>query len=658
VESGGAWFKRSVGEFVGQWFSSPVSDFLQTPIDDITGLLSLKAGGQAMGPGPDQINAWKRSIRIMGRAFSDVLDEQPDAAGWSVLFEYAIPRRLSRPDVIVLTNGVVIVIEMKVGASAYRRADRLQALDYARDLRDFHEASCSLKVLPVLCATDAPSSNTAVAGEAWRDTQLVTADDLGGMLLDIDRELGGEDPIDLIEWDQSRYQPTPSILQTARDLYAGQSVREISHAHADNLTETVDEIRNVINRARENDERTLCFVTGVPGSGKTLTGLSAVHEHGSEAAGASIGTYLSGNRPLVEVLRYALARDLHLREGVAVAEAKHRTSVFIQHVHGFISELAGKPERKPSEHVIVFDEAQRAWDEDQMLNKQGIDDSEAGVAMTIMSRVPRWAVIVALVGEGQEINRGEAGINSWISAVKNRPEWNVVMSPHIDHELPLVEVSQRLHLDVGVRAPRAQALADWAELVVDGNATAARAVCPDREEYPIYITRSLNEMRSYLRDRASIDRRTGLLASAQARRLRAFGIEMNGSFQGAIDWPKWFVEPECDVRSSYSLEVAASEFKCQGLELDWVGLCWGSDFLWDDQAGSWRPRRMSGSRWVNDSDAAHATNRYRVLLTRARYGMVVWVPKLEAPVPLVDPVVLDDTANFLSRCGALPIPME
>jgi hypothetical protein len=330
--------------------------------------------------------------------------------------------------------------------------------------------------------------------------------------------------------------------------------------------------------------------------------------------------------------------------------------VFIQPVHSFIRDLA-PPHRQPPEHVIVFDEAQRAWDEQRMRTKQSLSNSEAGVALDIMSRAHHWAVIVALVGEGQEINTGEAGIGAWIDALQQRPSWRIAASPHITQVAApppdRSELFDELHLAVGVRAPRAQRISDWAAALLNGDLEHAASLLTHTEAFPLLITRSLDDMRSYLHDRAGPDRRPGLLASAQARRLRPFGIEMNGAFQGDVDWPRWFVDDSDDIRSSYALEVAASEFKCQGLELDWTGICWGNDLLWNDN--NWAARKLSGSKWTNQADPSFALNRYRVLLTRARYGQVIWVPKPTQPLPLVDADGLDRTAEALTQAGAQPL---
>ena len=651
-----AWATRRVGGFVDQWTETQTGCGTPKSVDGIVEELLSQSASRQFDASTQQIEAWEESVCVVGEALSEVASRVVEARDWSVLFEYSIPRREIRPDVVILGSGFVVPIEMKVGATTYSRADRLQAEDYGKDLEDFHEETSGLVVVPVLCATAAPLSDVDLAVRpSTSRVQLVNADRLGSVLTEVHSQFGTSHPINCDRWDQSRYRPTPGIVETALDVFGGQQVREISHAYADNLTATVDELRRVITQARERSERVVCFVTGVPGSGKTLAGLSAVHQITGDGDVNVLGTYLSGNGPLVDVLQYALARDLHDREGVKLRDAKHRASVMVQMVHRFVRELA-ESDHSPAENVIVFDEAQRAWDARQMKTKQRIAKSEAQITLEIMSRTQGWAVVVALVGEGQEINTGEAGIAEWTDALERFPEWMVQVSPHVFHQLGDRAVeSPDLHLSVGVRAPRAQSLSDWVDALVEGRNTDASEALANNQDYPIYLSRDLEEMRSYLRDRASGDRRVGLLASAQARRLRAFGIEMSNDFQGGVHWPKWFVDGPDDVRSSYLLEVAASEFKCQGLEIDWAGLCWGSDFTRSVAGSEWVCRRVSGSRWVTEKDKTRAMNRYRVLLTRARYGMVIWVPEPSGHVPLVDAESLDATASFLLTCGVAPL---
>lgn len=638
------------------WLALKVEDFLAGSIDDLSGRLAGKAAERNLSATSQQLDAWVESIDFLRTALQ-ALSATDSVRDWGVLLEYEIPRRGRRPDAVVLAKQEVFVIEFKCGAELFDQASLAQTAEYAQDLRDFHAETAGRKVVPVLVATLSHASTT----ERYVAGCVIPVQCIGKhqQLTELFSEptLSESPQLELHHWDNSRYQPTPDILSAAREVYAGNDVRDISFNYADNLNTTVNYIRTAINQARERAEHAVLFVTGVPGSGKTLAGLSAVHRVTEDPGGPSepLGAYLSGNGPLVDVLRYALAKDKRQRDGISASEAERLAGTFIQPVHLYIREY-NDSSKTPPDHVIVFDEAQRAWDATQMASKQGIDRSEAEVILDAMSRVQPWSVLVALVGEGQEINRGEAGLTEWAAALVPRTSWRVHTAPELRHHFtPIpndIVTSTALHLDVSVRSPRAQGIADWADAVVNGRFADAADILEQYPEYPIFVTRSLEDMRNYLHGRTRPDRRTGLLASSQARRLRPFGIEVDPGLQGNINWPRWFVDDADDIRSSTSLEIAASEFKCQGLELDWVGLCWGSDYNYLPAENTWEARRLRGSTWTVDSDLTYARNRYRVLLTRARYGMVIWVPSPSGSEPLIDESRLDATVEALTTSGA------
>ncbi len=643
------------------WVALRVEDFLERDARTVAAMLSAHAASTGFEVTPHAFGSWTKSIEILKEAL-ELVGSEKSISDWGLLLEYEIPRRAVRPDAVILAGDKVFVVEFKVGAERFDRSSLLQAVEYALDIRDFHKESMGHSVVPVLLATNASGElrKVQVEGSQLRVMCANSSHQLSQGILAHTESLGKQ--IELNEWDRSAYQPTPDILTAARTVFAGNEVREISFAYADNLTKTVNEVRNAIAVARRDSEHVVIFVTGVPGSGKTLAGLSAVHkiskqeEEGSEPLGA----YLSGNGPLVDVLRYALSKDVRVREGLSREEAERRSKTFIQPVHLYIREYSD-PTKTPPDRVIVFDEAQRAWNAHQMMKKQGINASEAEIILDAMGRISPWSVVVALVGEGQEINSGEAGLEEWVKALEVRTAWKILVAPDVAprfrHIGKRVSESESMHLSVNVRSPRARAIADWAHALVNGELTRAAEIVSEFPEYPILVTRSLEEMRQYLRDRVfqdsgHADRRIGLLASSQARRLRPFGIEMSNDFQGGIEWPNWFVDEPGDVRSSFQLEVAASEFKCQGLEIDWAGLCWGDDFVWDVISEHWKSKRLRGSKWVIDSDKTFAENRYRVLLTRARFGLVIWIPRPRGFELLVDAEGLDRTEEALLRAGA------
>ena len=436
------------------------------------------------------------------------------------------------------------------------------------------------------------------------------------------------------------------------------------------MAETSEKLVEVIRRAQQQRDKVVCFVTGIPGAGKTLAGLNVVHNPALRGEGRPPAVFLSGNGPLVKIVSAAIVRDFRRRKQVGGAE--RTVSTFVQNVHTFVRAALDKPDQPPPENVIVFDEAQRAWNSIQNERKTGQEHSEPEVVLSIMDR-HEWAVVVALVGGGQEINSGEAGLAEWGRTLHQHfRHWHVVAPPQaIDGDTSLaghklfeagnevglhIESEPSLHLNVNQRSFRAQRLAEWVQAVLDGDAFGATAITPDLSDFPFVITRSLAKARAWLREHTRGLRRCGLIASANALRLRADGLELSSGFrQGNRDmYVHWFLDNPSDVRSSNQLEVAASEFECQGLELDWVGLCWGGDFTRDQATHDWSYRNFAGSRWnkvPEGIDRRYLLNTYRVLLTRAREGMIIWVPTGNADDPTRNPAVLDATATYLKSCG-------
>jgi hypothetical protein len=478
-------------------------------------------------------------------------------------------------------------------------------------------------------------------------------------------------PIDPEYWDRSPYQPTPSILDAARELYETHDVTAISHAEAHNLGATVDAVVDLIAQCRKTSSRAITFITGAPGSGKTLAGLQIAHDSRLASDSQTEAVFLSGNRPLVEVLSQALAAS----GATASHDAKERwrkISAFVQHAYAFRNEYAADPSRIPSEHIVLFDEAQRAWDSARVSSKtkRQLTTSEPEILLSVMSRVSGWCVVIAMVGGGQEINRGEAGLAEWgRSLAMNFPSWQVHASPEVlpgapDRPggllfntlppSPSVNADPRLHLAMNVRSPRAERLNQWVDAVLALDLDAAKRLIPDSREFPIAVTRDIRAAKSWLKDHGDEDYRYGLVASADGKRLRAWGFDTTVLLRDAA-WPDWFLRPLGDVRSSYQLEVPATSFDCQGLELDWVGVCWSNDLA--VEKGNWRMRQFRGAKWVkaNAQRAQYILNGYRVLLTRARRGQVVWVPAPDGSDATLEPELFDGIADLLLIAGAQSI---
>jgi hypothetical protein len=607
---------------------------------------------------PAQRTAWEYQINHL----RTIVRKLPNAHAY---MEFLIPRMGRRADLILLTDGFVFVIEYKLGARQFDRSSVDQVYGYGLDLKHFHEPSHGLPIVPILVATDAPCNgdlNPRWDNDGLAKPLCVNADGLLPAIHYV-RRTGNGIAFDVEAWESGRYRPTPTIVEAAQALYQGHAVEEISRseAGAENLTKTADYAANAIEAAKRDGRKIICFITGVPGSGKTLAGLNLAtarqRAHSDEHA-----VFLSGNGPLVEVLREALSLDAVARAreaGVSTSktEEDRRAQSFIQNIHHFRDEALADP-GPPVEKVAVFDEAQRAWNSEQtskfMQTKRGQHDfsmSEPEFLLSVMDRHPDWCAIICLVGNGQEINTGEAGIEEWLRALEGRfPHWQVHIPETLSHSCHLAEAvsAPALHLATSLRSFRAERLSDFIGHVIDGNAAAAREVKGTLTNFPLYITRDLALARQWLRAKRRGNERTGLLASSNAARLKPHGVFVKAKIEPA----KWFLAPNDDVRSSDALEDAATEFDIQGLELDWTCVCWDANYR---RAGDqWQAMQFKGTRWqtVNDEDRkAYVANAYRVLLTRARQGMVVFVPPGSCEDGTRTPAVYQAIYDFLKACS-------
>lgn len=598
-----------------------------------------------------------------------------------IFVEFAIPRMGRRADAIIIADGLIFILEYKVGERGFPRHALEQVHGYALDLKHFHLPSHDKAIVPLLIATDAPPQQLDYgfwAPDRVHSPVRLATDDV---LPTIRRMVAAGDApgFDALAWAAGGYRPTPSIIEAAEALYRGHDVREISRseAGADNLTLTAAAIEAVVARMKAEGGKAICFVTGVPGAGKTLAGLNIACGRMASDIGED-ATFLSGNGPLVDVLREALRRDARARKGrpaTGDGDARHleqrSPDKFVQNVHKFRDEYL-EPDHIPSEHMVVFDEAQRAWNAamtaDFMRKKRGaagFSQSEPAFLLSVMDRRPDWCVVVCLIGEGQEINRGEAGIAEWVRALQAElPHWQVHLPPHLLGKGSALDAGLRwhleqrpamadpaLHLSVSIRSFRAEVVSDYIAALLGPDASLAAALRPDDERFPIVRTRDLGAARAWLRHRRRGSERAGLLASSNALRLKPEGIYVKAD----IDVCNWFLNPTEDVRSSNSLEDAATEFAVQGLELDWTCVAWDLNLR---RAAGWEPREFRGTRWNSihgDDDvlgrADYVRNAYRVLLTRARQGMVIFVPRgdgFDATRPTSDYDAIDD---WLAACG-------
>jgi DUF2075 family protein len=662
-------------DVIRRWFYADSLDRLRSANpEQILGELVQHAGGDIE---LDQRNAWQQQIKILKN-----LDLPGDIQRTSkIYFEYTIPRLGRRVDVILIIQHVLFVLEFKVGEKNFSTASLDQVWDYALDLKNFHDASHPICIAPVLIATHASPQPIELEGTIHDDGLIrpirVSAQNIAKA---IEKTLAFFDApsIDIAHWERGRYLPTPSIVEAARVLYAGHSVENISRsdAGAQNLTVTSREIDRIIQKTRAERRKAICFVTGVPGAGKTLVGLDVANRH-MDKDSATYSVFLSGNGPLVEVLREALARDTVERaretgDKIRKGDARKKVESFIQNVHHFRDECL-KDSAPPPEHVVLFDEAQRAWTLEQtttfMARKKGhanFDQSEPEFLISCLHRHEDWAVVVCLVGGGQEINTGEAGIGEWLQAVLNRfSSWDVHLPPQLNEsEYGSSEMLKRvlsrpgtipnpaLHLATSMRSFRAESLSKFVREVLDLEVDAARTTFLSlRDRYPIRISRDFTRAKQWLRDQARGSERYGIVVSSQALRLKPHAIDVRVK----TDPVRWFLDGKEDVRSSYYLEDVATEFQVQGLELDWACVVWDGDLRYDGTV--WSHHEFKGSRWQKIRKAerqSYLKNAYRVLMTRARQGMVLVIPEGNNNDPTRNPDYYDNTFSYLIGLG-IPI---
>ena len=649
------------------YYGASIPSFLSCDDESVLGAL---AAASEFPVDVLQRNAWLEEVRLL----RDLL---PPFATGEVFLEFVVPRLGKRIDAVLLLRGIVFVLEFKTGASDFLSADLEQVWDYALDLKNFHETSHHRMICPVLVITGA--CGRLIRGDSRTADQvaypsLVTADRLGEYLYQV---IGtqAEERVDDAGWQGGRYRPTPTIIEAATSLYRRHSVHEIARhgAEAKNLGCTSEKVASIIRHSRDASCKSICFVTGVPGAGKTLVGLDVATRF-QDAASELHSVYLSGNGPLVAILTEALARDRIVqerREGRALRKGVARQAVkaFIQAIHHFRDEGLKDPS-PPPEHVTIFDEAQRAWNltktADFMQRKKGrvgFRQSEPDFLISCLDRHDDWAVIVCLVGGGQEINTGEAGIAEWLQVIRTAyPQWHVHLSSQLtDSEYgaadaiaalagrPGVHFDDDLHLAVSMRSFRAEHVSAFVKRVLDLEVEAAAALYQGfSTSFPLVITRSVDTARRWLRDQARGSERYGIVVSSQALRLKPHAIDV----RAPVDPVNWFLNAKDDVRSSYYLEDVATEFQVQGLELDWVGVVWDADLR--HQKAGWQHHSFVGDRWqhIHKSDRRlYLKNAYRVLLTRARQGMVIVVPHGAPEDPTRDRAFYDGTYRYLRAIG-------
>lgn len=652
------------------WYDATIADFRNADPDLVFGIL---AKNPDFDLATTQKEAWLAQIAF--------LQKNLEGLSGTLFLEFNIPRMGSRVDAVLLLGPVVFVVEFKVGEASFDRAALDQVWDYALDLKNFHETSHQVSLVPILIATEAKESGPVKlipdVDRVYRPIQVHSA----GFRATIDSALAeiGGDALDQSRWAQGAYKPTPTIVEAARALYAHHGVEAIKafDAGKKNLAETSRRIEELIDEARTKNRKIICFLTGVPGAGKTLVGLNVATQH-ARTESPTHAVLLSGNGPLVAVLRAALSRDEKKRlkkRGQIQKTGSDPVKQFIQNVHHFRDEAIKDAVNPPADHVVVFDEAQRAWNQamtsDFMKRKKGVPnftDSEPQFLIRYVDRHKDWAVILCLVGGGQEINRGESGIGAWLEAVKTSfPLWDMYISSRLtDSEYSATEtvgavketrgvhLDDNLHLSVSMRSFRAEHVSAFVKALLDCDRAQAQLTLSKLKRYPIAVTRDLALAKQWVRSRARGSERYGLVASSKAQRLKPHAIDVRVK----TDPVHWFLDGKEDTRSSYYLEDAATEFQVQGLEVDWAVVTWDGDLRFTGSVWSFHDFR--GAKWQNvknTDNRSYLKNAYRVLLTRARQGMVIFVPEGDNADHTRPPAYYDSTFQYLIDVG-IPVLKE
>lgn len=644
------------------YYAESITEFLNESSNEILG--RIHSNDPHAETRLQQTNTWESEISILKQQLAGLTEGQ-------IIFEYVIPRMGKRVDVVFLHMNIVYLLEFKCGDTEYKASTFDQVYDYALDLRNFQKESHDKLLVPIIIATNAPKVDLQIEENDRIITPLKCNSQNIREAIESVNKIHKESTFDYIKWQNSEYLPTPTIIEAAKALYRGHNVHEITRndAGAKNLTITTNKVNEIIEYSKANKRKSICFVTGVPGAGKTLVGLNIAIER-SDAEKGEHAVFLSGNFPLVTVLQEALARDKVEQckrndEKISKSAALRETSAFIQIIHKYRDSFVGN-NNIPPERIAIFDEAQRAWTKSMIANfmatKKGIADfkySEPEFLINTLDRHLDWAVIICLVGGGQEINTGEAGLIEWFDSLRRAyPDWDVYVSSELndteyrrDRTLESlfvglnVHTDNDLHLSTAVRSFRTPDLAAFVKSVLDVDIDKAKALYQRiKDKYPILLTRSIEEAKTWVKQHCRGTMRYGLMASSGALRLKAKGIFVKNE----INVANWFLNDKTDVRSSFYLEDVVSEFDIQGLELDYTILAWDGDFRFDGT--KWTYNNFVGNKWQNvniNDKKLYLKNAYRVLLTRARQGMAIYVPEGDETDLTRKPEYYDETYKYL-----------
>lgn len=654
------------------YYSDSIEVFLSKTTEEIIGSITLS---NSFDSTYNQNKAWEQQVEILKSALNSFEG--------TLFFEFSIPRMGKRVDCLLIIENVVFVIEFKVGETDYLSYNVDQVWDYALDLKNFHQPSHNAVIVPILVATDADDSFINIVTTSHDDNLILPIKtNKHGIKEVISKSLVwfyDKIKLDQTGYAKGSYSPTPTIIEAAVNLFNNHSVEAITRNDADaiNLTLTTKSISEIIDYAKQENKKVICFVTGVPRAGKTLVGLKIAATHLNKEEG-NTSVFLSGNAPLVAILQEALTRDKVKREkelGNKVTKGKAREAVkaFIQIIHHYRDAYLVDP-KAPYDHVAIFDEAQRVWNKEQTVkfmrtkkNQPDFDESEPEYLISCLDRHEDWAVMVCLVGGGQEINVGEAGISEWLNAILDKfPKWEVAISPNLtDKEYSAVEAIEKiknnritkfnedLHLAVSMRSYRAESVSLFIKQLLDLDKSQAQITYGlINKNYPIVLTRDLSKAKKWLKEKSRGTERYGIVVSSQAQRLKPLAIDVKSPMNPV----NWFLDGKDDIRSSYYLEDVATEFQVQGLELDWACVTWDGDLRYSDNG--WKSYSFVGSKWQNihkEDRKRYLINAYRVLLTRSRQGMIIVIPEGDLEDGTRNPEYYDSTFNYLKELGLATI---
>lgn len=668
------------------YYSASIEEFLKRP-DNCIAELARQGAAEGSVEGP-QMGAWDQQMDCLQKALAGMRGH--------IFLEFVVPRIGSRIDAVVLSGPVLFVIEFKMSmesntAKKEKRTKKAsvaggynQVWDYALDLKNFHKASHELPIVPILVSADVTKPDMQLSEAASDRVYQPLQTNYAGLrhLIDLAKQQIQGPAIDIPAWKEASYQPTPSIVEAAQAVFSGNAVDNILLNEAkENLGKTFQSVESIIASSKKSGEKAICFVTGVPGAGKTLVGMQVA---GKRRIGSQLehATFLSGNMPLVEVLSEALVRDRVLQarkrgEKCRVGEVRDEVNALIQHKMHFRDAGLRDRGKPPSDRIVIFDEAQRAWNKQQtrnfMLRKRkkemrelkltDFPYSEPEFLLKYMDHHQGWAVVICLVGGGQEIHDGEAGISEWLKTAREKfKEWKVYVSPELGqsefqaeselqafHGHPKLVEERKLHLAVSNRSFRAENVSLFVRALLDFDRQLAKETLQAfSDKYPIRLTRDIGKAKEWIRNMARGTERYGMLASSSAHRLKPDAVNV----KEAINSVHWFLNPSEDTRSSFYLEDPATEFQVQGLELDWALVAWDGDFR--RSGNEWVHRSFVGSKWHKVQKEEHQKylkNTYRVLLTRARQGMVIYVPTGSDADPTRSPDYYDGTYSYLKEVG-------